>query len=421
MSKIPQTHLQQLSAYRRTDGDGMETTDDKTSEANQIKQKENLMDRFIYRPPDLKEMSFSPPPIKGQIVHLFPKNVTPQRKEGMFPNVFGGREPKFVPYEPYKAAVKPIIPYKHKKRRDIKPSQAKAVVDESNDTNKSNSLNPSTEQEPIVQENETDFKQVNEELTRLKEENEQLESQLKFQAQVNAELKNLLVAAMGEDLETRVHLLTEDKLHLARALLNSAQKLSTHQEQTEYLANQCEVWQSKFLASSLMVEELAKWKAALCQKASELQETMRRLIEERKKVRESLISSHSDLTILSNKFDLTALRGGRKISDLKSSNILDLSSMNQVLSSNLRIQLLGDETSEEQLSQSTPSTINRLEETTPAERLAEQQLLHPLAIVGQPDAACNAVVGAAMALGSIKLSAPAPACCAHCSGQVKTL
>lgn len=404
----------------------METAEEKTAEANKIKQKENLMDKFIYRPPDLKEMSFSPPPIKGQIVHLLPKNVTPQRKEGMFPNVFGGKEPKFVPYEPYKAAVKPIIPYKNKKKRYIKPSQTKTVGDESTDMNKSELLDPAPEQEPPTQENEAnDFKQVNEELKRLKEENEQLESQLKFQAQVNAELKNLLVAAMGEDLETRVHLLTEDKLHLARALLNSAQKLSTHQEQTEYLANQCEVWQSKFLASSLMVEELAKWKAALCQKASELQETMKKLIEERKKVRESLISSHSDLTILSNKFDLTALRGGRRISDLKSSNVLDLSSMNQVLSSNLRIQLLGDETSEEQLRRSTSSisnhTYSRLEEFTPAERQAEQQLLHPLAIFGQPDAACNAVVGAAVALGTTKLSAPAPACCAHCSGQVKTL
>nr|CAD7614113.1 unnamed protein product [Timema genevievae] len=57
---------------------------------------------------------------------------------------------------------------------------------------------------------------------------------------VNGELKALLVAAVGEDLEVRVNHLTEDKLQLARALLNSAQKLSTHQEQTEWLAGQCE-------------------------------------------------------------------------------------------------------------------------------------------------------------------------------------
>lgn len=122
----------------------------------------------------------------------------------------------------------------------------------------------------------------------------------------------MLVASMGEDLETQVQSLNEDKKHLANALLNSAQHLSTHQvrsgkilysyhiftsfsesnnhnhwfqlqnivnfkifhknivfcsifkydqlssisvsflcfqEQTEWLAGQCEVWRSKFLAS----------------------------------------------------------------------------------------------------------------------------------------------------------------------------
>lgn len=67
--------------------------------------------------------------------------------------------------------------------------------------------------------------------------------------QVNRELKTLLVAAVGEDLETRVQHLTEDKLQLARALLNSANHLTSHQEQTEWLSGQCEVWRSKFLAS----------------------------------------------------------------------------------------------------------------------------------------------------------------------------
>jgi hypothetical protein len=66
---------------------------------------------------------------------------------------------------------------------------------------------------------------------------------------VNSELKTLLVAAVGEDLESRVQHLTEDKLQLARALLNSANHLTSHQEQTEWLSGQCEVWRSKFLAS----------------------------------------------------------------------------------------------------------------------------------------------------------------------------
>lgn len=86
-------------------------------------------------------------------------------------------------------------------------------------------------------------------LQEFKSQRDYFEGQLKFQVQVNSELKNLLVAAVGEDLQTKVNVLTEDKLQLARALLNSAHNLSTHTEQIEFLAGQCEVWRSKFLAS----------------------------------------------------------------------------------------------------------------------------------------------------------------------------
>lgn len=93
------------------------------------------------------------------------------------------------------------------------------------------------------------FQALQEEVCRLKKEKAELENQVKFQAQINSEIKKLLVAAVGEDIETRVQLLTEDKLHLAKRLLSTAQTLSTHQEQIEWLAGQCEVWRSKFLAS----------------------------------------------------------------------------------------------------------------------------------------------------------------------------
>lgn len=432
--------LQQIEVQKRTEGDGMENADLSESknliseESRVSNDKSNLIDRLIYRPKELNDSQFPPPTITGQIVHLMPKNITPVRKEGNVLNVLSGKEPKFVPYEPYKAAVKPIVPYgKHKRKKSIKitdvhfKSENKVVTkvdstDQSNSgNNDSNDPNTSSSFSDDAGKVHTDFeverKVMDDELKRLREENEQLESQLKFQAQVNGELKNLLVAAMGEDLETRVHLLTEDKLQLARALLSSAQKLSTHQEQTEYLAGQCEVWRSKFLASSLMVEDLAKWKAALCQKASELQETMKRILEERKNVRENLISAHNELTSLCDKFDLTALKGGRKHSGLKSCNVVDLATAIQKLCRNLRLQLLGDV-----LKACNLPDFKGLETATRTERQAEQLLLHPLALLGQPDAACSAVLGAAVALGVGHLhSTPAPACCSHCSGEIKLI
>lgn len=93
-------------------------------------------------------------------------------------------------------------------------------------------------------------------------------------------------------METRVQHLTEDKLQLARALLKSANHLTSHQEQTEWLSGQCEVWRSKFLASSLMVEELARWKSALTQRVQEFQENTKYLLDDRNKSYNTLMKTH---------------------------------------------------------------------------------------------------------------------------------
>ncbi|XP_044735307.1 golgin-45, partial [Chrysoperla carnea] len=110
------------------------------------------------------------------------------------------------------------------------------------------------------------------EIKELKNKNDLLEEQLGFQIKVNGELKTLLVASLGEDLEARVQDLTNDKLELARALLSSTEHLTSHREQLEYLAGHSEVWRSKFLASSLMVDELAKYKLELTTLINELKE-----------------------------------------------------------------------------------------------------------------------------------------------------
>lgn len=162
-----------------------------------------------------------------------------------------------MPYEPYKAAVKPIIPNSIKANNRQKTKKNFAAIfrtkklseNETKDEKDCVKSDVKSENQSSDVDWEAKFKILELEMLTLKEENEQLENQLKFQVQVNGELKNLLVAAVGEDMETKVHVLTEDKLHLAQALLASSESLSSHQEQTEWLAGQCEVWRSKFLAS----------------------------------------------------------------------------------------------------------------------------------------------------------------------------
>lgn len=407
----------------RMQGDGMENEAEVKSDAVPVKRDKNsLGSRLIYRAPDFKHFTPAPPVITGKLVSLVPKNVTQTKKDKILLGSLKGKEPKFVPYEPYKAAVKPIIPYEKKgKPGDRKISQKsldlKAMVTNMPDVQdgiikheeSSKEAGSGDQTDAAVQER----KAMENEIKTLREENVQLESQLKFQAQVNGELKNLLVAAVGEDLETRVHLLTEDKLQLARALLNSAQRLSTHQEQTEWLAGQCEVWRSKFLASSLMVEELARWKAALSQKATDLQEALKRVLEERGKARESLLNTYRNLSVLRENFDHTYSMSHKP--DLASTNILDLAAGTMRLSESLQHTLLGGSNMH---ARSEPD-FTGLSMSTYAEKTAESLLANPMPLL-LSDAACSAVMGAAVAVGGQMLLRPTiPVCCGHCSGEIK--
>lgn len=445
-----------LPSPYRTEGDGMENVTDpppkgegQSSSASKPL-KRSLIDDFLYRPSGVSQRSLPPPTLPGGMVSLTSNNMVHLKKDKLSTVGFKSKEPKFVPYEPYKAAVNPIVPIpRHRgSRRSLTPQPVTNTPSSSpQDPCRRSSMKSSTSSEPDqkIEEDrmpatnsreefvgtdinkawEDDKKAMETEIQQLKDENSQLETQLKFQAQVNGELKKLLVAAVGEDIETRVNHLTEDKVHLARALLTSAKNLSSHQEQTEWLAGQCEVWRSKFLASSLMVEELARWKAALSQKAIDLQDVVQRLLEERCKVRTSLIDCHRKLSVLRKNFDMvSAMNGGPSSSrrDLASSNIVDLTVANQKLCDIVTIQLLGSAIDK------LPTSFQDyqiLEQYTSTEKLALQLVQQPVSalLAGGPDAACNAVMGAALALGGTQLFPHTPnfSCCSHCSGEVKQL
>ncbi|XP_018315510.1 golgin-45 isoform X2 [Mycetomoellerius zeteki] len=365
----PDVHV--MGYVERTQGDGMENA---TVDRVEIRQsRSRLGDTLIYHPTNLKKLgSTSPVTPIGTIVNL---NATVAQI----------------------AALK--IQDNDTKLKDcMKESKAETSEDEWNNEKRT----------------------YESEIRKLKEENNQLETQLKFQVQVNGELKNLLVAAVGEDLETRVHLLTEDKLQLARALLNSAKHLSTHQEQIEWLAGQCEVWRSKFLASSLMVEDLARWKAALCQRTTELQETIKRLLEEHITIRDTLFKTYRMLTILREKFDSIGTTSGKK-HELISTNIVDLTQGCCQLVEILRVSLLSgipDSELQKELN------ITGLDMKTLAENNAEKLLNKKLPMT-ERDVACTAVMGAAVAVGGQmflpRCNASNMTYCPHCSGEIKQI
>lgn len=155
-----------------------------------------------------------------------------------------------------------------------------------------------------------DLSHGDDEMAQLKKERDDFERQLRFQMQVNSELKSLLLSAIGDEDSTKFSNLTEDKMKIA-------EHLSSNTEKIEFLAGQSEVWRSKFLASSLMVEELAKWKAALSDKNLHLTASNKRLFETIASVRDMSVELFSNLKFLSNE--------SIQETNLKSSNVLDLS------------------------------------------------------------------------------------------------
>ncbi|XP_018580172.1 golgin-45 [Anoplophora glabripennis] len=356
-----------------------------------------------------------------KVSYLVPKYVPKERKVPKYLTK-KRKEPKFVPYEPYKAAVQPITSNKviSKTFEELKPSKNNVEIQQlvnqmseirEFELNKTNIVSPKDEDPLKLRlqwEKEKEGYEID--IKNLRETNSHLENQLKFQAQVNSELKTLLVAAVGEDLESRVQHLTEDKLSLARALLNSANHLTSHQEQTEWLSGQCEVWRSKFLASSLMVEELAKWKSALAIRSNELQEVLKSLLDERKKIQKKNMKTFSNLKVIAEK-----VTSGSKNVELKYGNIIEVANVNHELTEGVLQALnLGDEVKK-------PGISSTSVQVTVAEKTAIKLLQNPVTITNKQDALCNAVMGAATSLGGRQMFLQHPslhACCSHCKGEV---
>lgn len=67
--------------------------------------------------------------------------------------------------------------------------------------------------------------------------------------QVNRELKKLLVASVGDDLQYHFERLSREKNHLILENEALGRSLAHTAEQLERMSIQCDVWRSKFLAS----------------------------------------------------------------------------------------------------------------------------------------------------------------------------
>lgn len=160
---------------------------DKQIDAMEKPIKTRLGEALIYHPTNLKQNSTPPVTPTGQIVNLIPRTITHIKKEKHILHSLKTKEPKFVPYEPYKAAVNPIVPLEKKKKRSKNNLDINIMVSQLAHL-KTEEAKKDNQKETIVvhvdNEVETLKKQYEAEIQKLKEENGQLENQLKFQAQV---------------------------------------------------------------------------------------------------------------------------------------------------------------------------------------------------------------------------------------------
>lgn len=126
----------------------------------------------------------------------------------------------------------------------------------------------------------------------------ELESRLKVQTDINKELKRLLVASMGSDLQHCLNHIAEEKATISQDLDASLQRLADNYEEIDRVSIQCDIWRSKFLASRLMIDELAGWKAEETRQLRESQRALHCMLQERAELRALLSQCGQDLSKL---------------------------------------------------------------------------------------------------------------------------
>lgn len=174
-------------------------------------------------------------------------------------------------------------------------------------------------------------------LQKAQEEVEKLKSQLEVQLQVNSELKRLLVASVGEDFERRIENLARDRAELAMELGDYTKKMTEDYEHLDQIAIQADMWRSKYLASRVMVEELASARAFYSVQYQDSQQAMQQLLNERFELRADLLQAYKCLQQVKEAFD--PLNAHRSIG-LTSTNVLDIAKNVKQLSEAVRFRLL---------------------------------------------------------------------------------
>ncbi|XP_053562482.1 golgin-45 [Bombina bombina] len=203
---------------------------------------------------------------------------------------------------------------------------------------------------------------------RLLQDKEGLSNQLKVQTEVNRELKKLLVASLGDDLQYHFERIAREKNQLI--LENEALGRNTAQlsEQLERMSIQCDVWRSKFLASRVMADELTNIRANLQRQNRDAQSAIQDLLNEREQFRHTMSQTQKLLEEL-----LVSLQWGRQQTyhpGPQPHSTAELITSNLNLATAVKSHLIGNTGSSTAKHASQPIEFS----CTPAEKMAEMVL-----------------------------------------------
>ncbi|XP_067849024.1 golgin-45 isoform X1 [Heptranchias perlo] len=203
---------------------------------------------------------------------------------------------------------------------------------------------------------------------KLLQDKEGLANQIRVQTEVNRELKKLLVASVGDDLQYHFERMAREKNQLILENETLSQNLAQLSEQLERMTIQCDVWRSKFLASRVMADELSHARTSLQRHVRETQSAIQDLLSEREQFRQDMVDSHRFLEEL-----LVSLQWGRQqiyYPSAQPRTTAELASVNHKLAEAVNSHLLG------KLNISNEQKTNQQVEfcNTPAEKMAEKVL-----------------------------------------------
>ncbi|XP_068552497.1 golgin-45 isoform X1 [Anas acuta] len=324
----------------RGPGDGMET--EQTAESVEASTGANTTNHVIHHSPQKKTVSsLSPGVLQLGKIHA-DKSVEVEAIRILVP----------------KAAITHVVPTKNAK-------VAKSVGHKGDPFHQSDgTVDPKKEQ--------TELKNALEKLKnsekRLLQDKEGLSNQLRIQTEVNRELKKLLVASVGDDLQYHFERMAREKNQLILENEVLGRNMSQLSEQLERMSIQCDVWRSKFLASRVMADELTNTRAILQRQTRDAQSAIQDLLNERDQFRQEMIETQKLLEEL-----MVSLQWGRQQTYYPSAQpytTTELATVNCKLAKAVSSHLLGN------VGTSSPKKTSTAVEfcNTPAEKMAERVL-----------------------------------------------